>query len=67
MLMLDSNFCCIQWDLLLIQQFGLMHMLFNLVFYLNIIGLVQRWAYVSSCAVHTTQTHCSCFVQKEEI
>lgn len=35
MLMLDSNFCCIQWDLLLIQQFSLMHMLFNIVFYLN--------------------------------
>jgi hypothetical protein len=35
MLMLDSNFCCIQWDLLLIQQFGHMHMLFNIVFYLN--------------------------------
>jgi hypothetical protein len=46
MLMLDSNFCCIQWDLLLIQQFVHMHMLFNLVLYL--IGLVQRWAYVSS-------------------
>jgi hypothetical protein len=38
MLMLDSNFCCIQWDLLLIQQFGHMHMLFNLVFYLNRAG-----------------------------
>jgi hypothetical protein len=38
MLMLDSNFCCIQWDLLLIQQFGNMHMLSNLVFYLNRAG-----------------------------
>jgi hypothetical protein len=58
-LMLDNNFCCIQWDLLLTQQFGHMHMPFDLVLCFILIGLVQRWAYASSCGVHTTQTQCS--------
>jgi hypothetical protein len=59
MLMLDSNFCCIQWDLLLIQQFGHMHMLFNIVFYLN--------RAVSEVGIHTRQTHCSALCKRRDL